>query len=173
MKHNRIAPQNVHSFPDAVVHRFFSKVKISDNCWLWLAGKNKDGYGQFEIDYVTWIAHRVSWIIHFGAIPQNKPCVLHNCPSGDTPACVRPEHLWVGTNVENVADMDKKGRRADMRGECHSQSILNEDGVRVIRARHKAASNKSAVRKALSLEFGLTEGSIENIFYNRRWKHVA
>lgn len=84
-------------------------------CWLWMGNHDEDGYGFFQ--YLTkqsdgtevlksWKAHRFSWVTHYGEIPDNL-LVCHHC---DTPGCVRPEHLFIGTHGDNVHDMLDKGR---------------------------------------------------------------
>ena len=85
--------------------RFFSKVKKTRSCWLWIASRTPSGYGRLTRNRY---AHRVSWEIHRGAIPKGKH-VLHRC---DNPSCVNPEHLWLGTHSENMADRERKGRSA-------------------------------------------------------------
>ncbi len=93
-----------------VEDRFWSKVAIGDGCWEWRARRNDSGYGQFRLDGKIQHASRVAWVLTHGAIPPETPHVLHNCPDGDNPACVRPSHLWLGTNADNVADKVAKGR---------------------------------------------------------------
>ncbi|KKK76925.1 hypothetical protein LCGC14_2858760 [marine sediment metagenome] len=75
-------------------------------CWLWMAHKNPNGYGTLRVDSVDFPAHRYSWMLHKGRIPEGL-CVLHKC---DTPLCVNPEHLWLGTKKDNTHDAIKKGR---------------------------------------------------------------
>lgn len=91
--------------------RFDAKViKASNGCWLWSAYKNKQGYGAFSLDGSSRVimAHRASFVLHVGEIQDGK-CVLHRC---DTPSCVNPEHLFLGTREENSLDRDLKGRGA-------------------------------------------------------------
>ena len=83
------------------------------DCWLWIGASNNGNYGKMGITYskniVKYIdAHRVSYMLHIGEIPAGL-CVLHKC---DTPSCVNPDHLFLGTHADNFADMDKKGRRS-------------------------------------------------------------
>lgn len=86
--------------------RFWSKVNKTDGCWLWIASRHKKGYGQFKLDGKMRKAHRVAWELTYGPIPPDKN-VCHTC---DNPPCVRPDHLFLGTNGDNVRDAVKKGR---------------------------------------------------------------
>ncbi len=95
--------------------RFWESVDKSGECWLWIKATDRDGYGVTSTKNKKQVrAHRVSWEIHFGPIPDGL-CVLHNCPGGDNPTCVRPSHLWLGTNDQNMADRKAKGRYANGR----------------------------------------------------------
>jgi hypothetical protein len=92
---------------------FRSKImKTAAGCWLWLGSKNSDGYGScyrcrpFKGQV---LAHRASWILHRGAIPNGLD-VLHNCRNGDRADCVCPDHLWLGNHSQNMADKIAKGR---------------------------------------------------------------
>ena len=91
--------------------RFWPKVKkgLGKDCWIWLAGKSSAGYGSFRTDAWKHVyAHRLSWELMRGPIPDGL-LVLHHC---DNPSCVNPDHLFLGTNRDNVLDALKKGRLA-------------------------------------------------------------
>lgn len=88
--------------------RFWSKVNKSGECWKWTAGKTIDGYGRVRCNGRLWLAHRVSWSIANNAIPDGV-CVLHRC---DNPPCCNPDHLFLGTRLDNNADKTRKGRQA-------------------------------------------------------------
>jgi len=85
-----------------------------DKCWIWTASKS-GGYGTFWFQKKVRKAHRVSWEIHKGSIPKDLR-VLHQC---DEPSCVNPSHLWLGTQEDNIHDMDRKGRGRKTTGENH------------------------------------------------------
>ena len=85
--------------------RFWSKVNKTETCWLWTASLDKAGYGYFKALNQR-NAHRVSWAMHKGPIP-NGMWVLHKC---DVRNCVNPEHLFLGDQFANMADMVSKGR---------------------------------------------------------------
>jgi len=86
--------------------RFHSKIIKTDSCWIWDAAKNNKGYGLFQENNNRWLAHRYSYTIHNGEIPQGM-FVCHEC---DNPPCVNPKHLWLGDNSTNMKDAYKKGR---------------------------------------------------------------
>lgn len=92
----------------AIRTKFLSKISKSDEtgCWMWSAGKTGQGYGAFSIDGKNRPAHRVSYELFKGPIPEGL-FVCHDC---DTPACVNPDHLFLGTHQDNMDDRSKKGR---------------------------------------------------------------
>jgi hypothetical protein len=86
--------------------RFWSRVDKTDGCWLWTGWTSRFGYGRIKRDNRECLTHRVSWELTNGPIPDGM-CVLHRC---DVPACVRPDHLFLGTKTDNAADRTAKGR---------------------------------------------------------------
>lgn len=91
--------------------RFAARFVRTDGCWLWTGIIEASGYGVLNLTktsgYGSALAHRIAWALVNGRIP-NGMCVLHRC---DVPRCVNPCHLFIGTQTENVRDMDAKGRR--------------------------------------------------------------
>ena len=131
-------------------------------CWVWTASLHRVGYGQIRHDERILRAHRVSYELHIGPIPAGMH-VLHKC---DNRSCVNPDHLFLGTNDDNVADMVTKGRQS--KGEKNGKARLTEDNVREIR-RRLAAGEKN---KDLSVEFGVSTPSISKIAKRKTWRHV-
>lgn len=101
-------PQQVHWFI-----RFWEKVDQgeADECWPWTASTDRYGYGQFHVDGRSLRAHRVSYELANGAIPEGR-LVMHTC---DNPPCVNPAHLVLGTAAENMQDKVRKGRQSNGR----------------------------------------------------------
>jgi hypothetical protein len=92
--------------------RFWAKVDKTTDCWLWTGGKHRQGYGQISIARKMALAHRVSYELEVGPIPPGMS-VLHKC---DVPGCVRPDHLFTGTQKDNMADCARKGRTVSFNG---------------------------------------------------------
>src|SRR5258708_238256 len=137
--------------------RFWPKVQMSEGCWTWLAKKSKDGYGPIGRggkDGEIMRAHRASWEIHFGPIPEGM-CVLHKC---DNPTCVNPVHLFLGTNSDNVRDSIKKGRHKNPSHRKYRK--LTADDAREIRATYRRY-NRQVGGPALARKFGVDRYTIE------------
>src|ERR1700694_5169324 len=122
--------------PLPLYERIFNRVEKNEEtgCWIWLGAKNKKGYGSIGSSPYTKDSqtHRISWVLHFGPIPDGLH-VLHRC---DTPACVSPHHLFLGTNQQNVDDKMSKGRFKPNKGAQHGRAILTDEQVLEIRRRY-------------------------------------
>ena len=151
------------SIPELLLSSFWDKVKITPGCWEWMAQTSSNGYGKIsfarQFGFTTY-AHRLSWIIHFGPIPQGIN-VLHKC---DHPSCVNPDHLFLGTQADNVSDMCKKGRNQYIahRGEENGNARLTKNDIINIRASHKT-------RKELSTQYGISKSMVGKIITFRSW----
>jgi hypothetical protein len=96
------------------VRRFWSKVAIDDGCWLWTACRDSDGYGRFVYEGKVRQATHVAWRLEHGSLPPDGMLVCHSC---DTPACVNPAHLFLGTHLDNRTDCVAKGRAVGAAGD--------------------------------------------------------
>lgn len=142
-------------FPISFEDRFFEKVKKSDGCWEWLAKKNNKGYGMFSAErgrgkFKT--AHRVSYELARGKIPSGQ-WVLHHC---DNPACVNPDHLFLGDNIANVRDMHNKGRGWGGIGPETAYAVL-------------WCSASGLSRKRIMEEYGVSLHVVKDIVARRCW----
>lgn len=154
--------------------RFWSKVDKSagpDGCWLWTACKFHDGYGCFIIRKKLHRAHRLSFIIENGAIPQGDghhgTCVCHRC---DVRECVNPSHLFLGSHQENVTDKMNKGRGGQKRGEGNGRAKLTE--VEVLQMR-KDFQNGVFTYSDLAAKFKMDASSIKDAVTGKTWRHLA
>ena len=113
--------------------RFWDKVEKTDGCWMWTASTFNDGYGKFKFEGKNRRAHRMSWIIENGEIPEGM-LVMHSC---DNPLCVNPSHLSLGTPKENTRDMVNKNRHCNqVKSHCprgHEYDIVAKNGSRSCR----------------------------------------
>ena len=132
-------------------------------CWIWTAS-TKNGYGYIRLKGKNERAHRVSYELYVGPIPKGKgyhgTCVLHKC---DVRSCVNPDHLFLGTNADNIADKEEKGRGA--RGETNGQSILLNDDVIAIR-------KSTETQRILAAKYKVSRESISSIKTGRTWRHL-
>ena len=150
-----------------VEERFWANVEKlgEDDCWERLGGKSgtNQAYGRIRAFGKQDYAHRVSWILHFGEIPEGL-VVRHDC---DNPGCVNPRHLVLGTHKDNMRDMTSRGRAC--KGNDHHLSKLTEAVVATIRREHANGVSKSA----LGWRYGVTPHTIGHIVRRITWKHVA
>lgn len=154
---------------------FWKKVDKSHagGCWIWTASKIPHGYGYFAMNRRPTYVHRLSYQIHKGPIPLGIN-VCHNCPSGDNPSCVNPDHLWLGTQKQNQHDMIRKGRDRKATGsksggrtkpEAFATKITREIAIEIL------ASGES--HAALGRKYIVSTSTIWDIRNGRTWKHLT
>lgn len=147
---------------DAAKERFLAKVEITDTCWLWRGAIGSHGrYGSCSVAGRSWLAHRAAWFLFKSEDPIGQT-VCHKCDNG---LCVNPDHLFIGSQADNIADMESKGRARHPAGERHGRAKLTADQVREIRAKHAAGQ---AIR-ALSREYGIARPNIRRIINGTGW----
>lgn len=148
------------------LERFGSYYSVAENgCWIWQKFKDKDGYGFIRVNGVRQRAHRYSYLIFVGDIPDGM-VVCHKC---DNPSCVNPNHLFVGTKKDNTQDMFAKGRNGKfdrLKGSKHPNTSLNETDVLSIFHSSKSYS-------ALSKQYGVGKSSIARIKHGKTWAHIT
>ena len=164
--------------------RFWSKVNITanpDKCWEWNRLKNIGGYGSFYLNGKMFVAHRISYFFHTKIDPANL-CVLHKC---DNPRCVNPNHLFLGTDADNVKDMIEKGRHNRLRGlnhpsiknpgylkrgeQSHQSKLTSEQVVEICESYYKGG----ITYKELGARYGVHLCQIQRIVKGEAWKHLS
>lgn len=169
-----VAPEHLRNAPARAVRgprvrsadsRFWEKVRKREGCWDWLGSKDHNGYGSFYVSPArgSILAHRFSYELASGR-PTAPEVVMHSC---DTPSCVNPAHLRLGTMKDNSEDMVSKGR--SQRGERHAHAKLTEAGVRCIRLRAAAGEH----RATLAAAYGISLSTVSVVIRRERWVHVA
>ena len=148
--------------------RFFSKVvKVDGRCWEWTGYKDKDGYGKFWLNDANPSAHRVMLIITKDPNGEDDYSNLMACHHCDNPGCVNPDHLYFGTNRDNINDMMKRGRTAH--GEKNGNTSLSEDEVSQIRFLYAQGNTTS---RRLAKQFGVGKSTILRILKGKSWRYL-
>lgn len=137
---------------------------LSCGCWIWLGSMTGNGYGQFMHERKLRRAHRFSYELYIGPIP-NGLCTCHKC---DNPACVNPGHMFLGTLKDNMQDASKKGRLSHtsrLRGEKHHQSKLTGLQVKAIRADSRA-------QRPIARDYGVSQNLVSQIKTRKIWAQI-
>ena len=135
-------------------------------CYLWTAcidGRKGSGYGRFNWNGGIIYAHRASWMIYKGPIPKGKN-VLHKC---DTPLCVNPSHLFLGTHKDNMADRSNKGRGKNnpaLGEESHLTKLTKKEVIEIFSDNRK--------QYVIAEEYGVTQPQVSCIKLGKTWKHL-
>lgn len=155
------------------IDRFWPKVNKTETCWFWTgAADSKWGYGSLYHEDRVHLAHRVSWMLFRGPIPEGMD-VCHKC---DTPPCVNPDHLFIGTRLDNMRDCSFKGRhflqknpsRARRGEQCHKSKFITGE---VIAIRAIYAHGGIGLTR-LSRAYGISKSAMHSIVTRKSWAHV-
>lgn len=161
-------------FTPEIIARFWSNVDRSggpDACWEWQGSRHPFGYGQsYFTKPVTALAHRVAWIIEHGAITSNQ-FVCHRC---DNPPCVNPTHLFLGTQLDNMRDMNAKGRHPHNpawhpMGGKNPRAKLTDNQVVEARRRYGCGG---VSKSQLAREYGVSSTMMAWIILQKHWTHL-
>lgn len=135
------------------------RVDSETGCWVWTGGFHTTGYGALRDGRRGGTAHRISWEIHYGSIPDGLE-VCHRC---DNRACVNPEHLFLGTHQDNMTDMVNKGR---------APVGQRAFGVKLTPEQVLAIRNDPRSQSRIGREYGVTQTTVGLIKRRKRWKHI-
>lgn len=158
--------------------RFWNKVDKTPgqgpnkDCWIWIAGKRKHGYGVYRVREVIMFAHRVACFLACEQF-DNTLAVCHSC---DNRLCCNPVHLWQGTHKDNSQDMASKGRHwmkqhpeQIRRGDTHGYTKIPDAEISKIRAECASARG---IRREIAARYGVSKGCIDAIVQRRTRKHI-
>lgn len=134
-------------------------------CLEFTGGKTRFGYGRIRVGPKAYLAHRYAFMLAIGEIPEGQ-YVCHQC---DNPACCNPEHLFLGTQSENMADMKAKGRQHDRMGSKNSCAKLTERDVRYIRKACAAGAKQADMAR----KYNVSQVNISLIVLRKKWVHVT
>lgn len=153
---------------DVHIQRFWSRVQRSgpDDCWLWTGGTgSRLRYGRMRVGKLEAYAHRLSYEMHIGAIPEGF-VVMHTC---DVPQCVNPAHLSVGTHADNIADRDAKGRtaRGFRSNRIPDRKLTAEEALFIF------ANQWVISRRKLARRFGVAYGTIQAIQTGLTYREIT
>jgi hypothetical protein len=153
---------------------FLPDVLDDDKCWLWRGYISPTGYGRIAIGggrKQMFLAHRVAWEMHHAQPIPGEMVIMHKC---DTPACVNPAHLELGTQADNIQDMVKKRRhsrgKSINRGTANGQAKLTLDQALAIR---KSCDSGLANQSQLAQQYGISVSAISLIVTGQTWRHSA
>lgn len=159
----------------SVEERFWSKVDKTGNCWLWTANSDRRGYGKFSLQCHTYRSHRVAYQIAVGPVPDEM-LILHKC---DTPACVNPDHLYVGTHQMNMKDRQNKGRAAYGKRNgmsTHPETILRREAsprakitMAIADSIRKDHAEGFKSHQKLGAKYGIKKSQVHNILTGKQW----
>ncbi len=137
--------------------------KTKEECWLFDGKTNKHGVPRISINYYKFHYSRIAYYLEYNIDPENL-LVLHQC---DNPSCINPNHLFLGTHLDNIKDCVSKGRNC--KGEDKNFAKLTNDQVILIRRIYK---NKNHTQRELAKEFNISLGMINHIVNNKNWVHL-
>jgi len=141
--------------------RFLARVEKGVDCWLWKGAHNSCGRGTVTIQDKSYVAARVMYKLHY----EIDPGLLKVCHTCDNPSCVNPEHLWLGSQADNMADCKKKGRQRRVVGGKNPRARLTLEQVAIIRASTEGSGK-------LAKQFNTTPSQIWRIRTGKRWRQT-
>lgn len=148
-------PKNLERFRDKFVP------EPNSGCWLWCGSTTDTGYGRVKVNGKIQRAHRVSYELHNGLIPEG----LNVCHTCDTPLCVNPDHLFLGTQQDNITDMIQKGRAVYVKGASNGRSKLTEEQVWEV-------YHAEGTQVEIAAQYEVTQQLVSLIKRKKNWRHI-
>lgn len=150
----------------ALKERLLAKTTVLENgCWYCSAGGEQSRYGTIWYCNSSIGNHQASWLVHKGPIPQGL-LVCHSC---DNKRCINPDHLFLGTEKDNIQDCVKKGRRDKRHGERNPAALITEEIVKEIRY---FCEHSGLTQQRIAEHFGISQVLVSQIKNKKRWAHV-
>lgn len=137
-------------------------IKLDNGCWQWTANISTNGYGQISRNKTTCRAHRIAYNLYIGEIPEGM-VVCHKC---DNKLCVNPDHLFIGTQEDNIRDCLNKDRNAY--GSRNAKAKLKEDDIFSIKVRYK----NGVTMQEIGNIFGVSKNTISQVINNKTWAKI-
>jgi hypothetical protein len=157
--------------PCSLWTRIYSRrIEDSGGCWNWSGSTDSHGYGQIKWRGKSWLVHRLSYW-YYERKPPKGLLVLHRC---DNRRCINPDHLYLGTQTDNMRDMVNRHRQADTSGEANPRAKLTWNGVREIRRRVSHSSHPQGPTLAdLARTFHVSKSTVSQISRGIIWKETS
>ncbi len=149
--------------PVPIATRLYSRCIMGGGCWIWTGGIGRGGYGRIydNATKTTRYAHVISWEETNGPVPAEQ-LILHSC---DTPSCINPRHLFLGTHADNRHDADQKGRSAKPVGETNPAAKLTREQAAAIKVDRRA-------QRVIAADYGINQQHVSRIKRGERWAHL-
>ena len=152
----------------SLISRLMNRIEpiTESGCWLWTGPVCRAGYGKIgrgRRNEGTAKTHRVAWELFIGAIPKDTN-VLHKC---DVPCCVNPNHLWLGSHADNVADKIKKGR-----GRSGSRKGVENKSAKIGPSEVRSIILDRRPQRIIATEYGISRSNVSAIQCGVTWKHL-
>lgn len=153
---------------EAMLARLASKSCWDGDCLVWTGAHDGAGYGSIKIGGRRGSArgvHRVAWIARYGPPPSETPWVLHKC---DNPPCFRDEHLFLGTHLDNMEDMTRKGRRSQYH--CEDGPGAKLTNVQVVDIKRRLVLGET--QQSIADIYGVSKVAVGHIWRDRNWVDI-